>query len=267
MLMELYVFQQEVLVIIICIALFAASTVVANLGPQNPDPISGQSAPARHAPHELPATQYLQALEYPDRFNFVRLSDHVFVEAGMSVVRRAKLALAIHDGERKVIRFYGYLKETPRILVCDTGLCMRRLEVPECTSFAVGTAGIVISPHHIDATFIAHERSHIELRGRLGAGKIPAWFNEGLAVIVSHPAQTYGPGGLGDRCLAEPKVDFPPNETEWARAISFDVSRYARTACRVQRWMDANGGNDGALALIAKVAKGVAFSNVYHDPD
>ena len=31
--------------------------------------------------------------------------------------------------------------------------------------------------------------------------------------------------------------------------------------------MNANGGNAAALALVKKVAEGVPFSEIYHDPD
>ena len=98
-------------------------------------------------------------------------------------------------------------------------------------------------------------------------GAIPAWFDEGLAVIVSEDPRYLLASTESDRCRVDATGSFPIAPMEWTRAAGTDHNLYARAACRVLRWwMNANGGNAAALALVRKVAEGVPFSEIYHDP-
>ena len=97
-------------------------------------------------------------------------------------------------------------------------------------------------------------------------GAIPAWFDEGLAVIVSEDPRYLLASTESDRCRVDATGSFPIAPMAWTRAAGTDHNLYARAACRVLRWMNANGGKAAALILIKKVAEGVPFSEIYHDP-
>jgi hypothetical protein len=212
----------------------------------------------------------LAALACPSCFGFVKISDHVFVDAAISHRQRAQLAAAMIDGERKVAAFYGVLRETPRILVCATDACSRRVGSAAAKGMSYAHIGLRLSPFGIDPVIVAHEESHIELHGRLGllrfmSGAVPAWFDEGLAVIVSDDPRYLLVDAPGDRCRVEPIGDFPETTMDWLSAANTDQHLYARAACRVLRWMNSNGGKAAVLALIAKVTQGEAFTDLFHD--
>jgi hypothetical protein len=103
----------------------------------------------------------------------------------------------------------------------------------------------------------------VELHRRIGLwrqvqGKVPAWFNEGLAVIVSDDPRYLKPGVEGvARCVAgPPEVKLPASPFEWSSSAGHTPGLYAQAACRVLQWMEANGGNAGLLAAIAQVGEG-----------
>jgi hypothetical protein len=131
--------------------------------------------------------------------------------------------------------------------------------------------GLVLAPGGLDPVIIAHERSHIELHGRLGlvrflAGGVPAWFDEGLAVVVSEDPRYLRPAGAGDRCRAAAAGPLPSGVRDWAHRAGADRELYARAACRVLRWMDAAGGPAAVSALIRRVAAGERFDALYNEP-
>jgi hypothetical protein len=102
----------------------------------------------------------------------------------------------------------------------------------------------------------------VELHSRTGQFRlltraIPAWFDEGLAVIVSDDARYLGPGTTSaTRCLAEPHGDLPSSPFQWGPAAGKTPGLYAQAACRVMRWMEANGGKTGLRDAVSQVADG-----------
>jgi hypothetical protein len=213
----------------------------------------------------------LAALVCPSCFDFEQLSGGVFVDAAMPEPLRTQLADAIREGDRKVANFWGELKAAPEVLACATNGCWRRLGGGGARGVAYASAGFRLAPLGLDPIIIAHERSHIELHERLGLAKfmlgaIPAWFDEGLAVIVSEDPRYLLASTESDRCRVKSTGSLPVAPMAWTRSAGTDHDLYARAACRVLRWMNANGGNAAALILIQKVAEGVPFSEIYHDP-
>ena len=213
----------------------------------------------------------LAALVCPRCFGFEQLYGRVYVDAAMPEPLRARLAGAIREGDRKAADFYGELRAAPEVLACATDGCWRRLGGGGAKGISYASVGIRLAPLGLIPVIVAHERSHIELHERLGfakfiLGAIPAWFDEGLAVIVSDDPRYLLASTESDRCRVKATGFFPMAPMEWTRAAGTDHNLYARAACRVLRWMNANGGNAAALSLIQKVAEGVPFSEIYHDP-
>jgi hypothetical protein len=213
----------------------------------------------------------LAALVCPSCFGLEQLSGRVFVDAAMPEPLRAQLAGAMREADRKVADFYGELKAAPEVLACATDACWRRLGGGGAKGIAYAGAGFRLAPLGLDPIIIAHERSHIELHERLGLAKfmlgaIPAWFDEGLAVVVSEDPRYLLASTENNRCRVNSTGPLPVAPMEWTRSAGTDHNLYARAACRVVRWMNANGGNGAALTLIHKVAEGVPFSEIYHDP-
>ncbi|MGA3342303.1 MAG: hypothetical protein ABSD11_17235 [Methylocella sp.] len=213
----------------------------------------------------------LAALVCPRYFGFEQLSGRVFVNATMPGPLKAQLTRAMREGETKVADFYGELRAAPEVLACATDSCWRGLGGSGAQAISYASAGFRLAPLGINPIIVAHELSHIELHERLGlvkfmVGAIPAWFDEGLAVIVSEDPRYLLASTESDRCRVDATGSFPIAPMAWTRAAGTDHNLYARAACRVLRWMNANGGKAAALILIKKVAEGVPFSEIYRDP-
>jgi len=210
----------------------------------------------------------IAALACPTCFGMERLSGEVFVDSVMSAQERARLLAMMAEGDQKVAGFYGELRENPVVIACASEVCSRRLGARGARAVSYASFGMRLSPAGLDPTIIAHERAHIELHGRLGlvrflAGAVPAWFDEGLAVVISDDPRYLLPGDAKDRCRAEPDGDLPRGMTEWIRRTSADQSLYAKAACRVLRWANAHGGRAGLFALIDRVAGGEPFDAAF----
>jgi len=93
---------------------------------------------------------------------------------------------------------------------------------------------------------------------------IPAWFDEGVAVIVSDDRRYLGPVGLPDRCLISSDEPLPSGMLQWnRRAGEHDSHIYAEAACRVSQWMYGRGGSEAVANLILMVSNGTPFSQAY----
>ena len=59
---------------------------------------------------------------------------------------------------------------------------------------------------------------------------------------------------------------LPDNSREWRHSGAVDHALYARAACRVLRWMDANGGPATVGRLVAMLAGSGRFPDLYREP-
>lgn len=150
---------------------------------------------------------------------------------------------------------------SPKVLACVTDACYRRIGGGGERGVAVMNQAVMLSPRGIDPVIASHEMSHVELHAR--GGKVPQWFDEGLAVVVSDdrrylaapdPADPSGltAKGARDRCLVRTAEPLPDRLDGWLRAASADRQVYAKAACRTNQWLVANGGRDGLLRSLGR---------------
>jgi hypothetical protein len=130
---------------------------------------------------------------------------------------------------------------------------------------AGGYAVIRFSPRGLSRVIITHELTHVEVHERIGflnhmRGAFPAWFDEGLAVLLSDDPRYLKPGRTAaERCQPTPDGELPSTPLSWDEMAGKSEWIYAKAACEVMRWMDANGGKEGVLSAIANVAIGRRF--------
>jgi hypothetical protein len=198
----------------------------------------------------------------PNCYGFLRVNDSLFVDPVMSAEDATKLQEVIAPARDRVAAFYGSFDRLPTLIVCSTKECDHRLGGRGAKARAYGTAFIRVSPEGLNQTILAHEFSHVELHTRIGlvrflTGAVPAWFDEGLAVIVSDDARYLKPGVTSaTRCLAEPEGSLPSSFLQWGPLAGKTPDLYAQAACRVMQWIEGNGGTAGLLTAIAQVADG-----------
>ncbi len=135
--------------------------------------------------------------------------------------------------------FHGPLTRAPRIVFCTTSACKDVFDLkPRGLTF--GAHVIFLGPLGVNEMILTHELSHIQLHSQFGLRdlvrqRVPAWFNEGLAMHLSADARAR---------------DFSPAGAKWVRAAQGyrDWGRLHKD--RV--WQDTYGA---AKSLVADLQK------------
>ncbi len=208
--------------------------------------------------HRSPA--FLIAI-YPQAFGFSKLVDGIYAER-LSYDQNQQILEAVQGGIDRAQSFYSGSIDLPIVLVCTTAKCdagISGMQGEKAKTY--GTWITQISSRGIDKRTIAHELSHVELRrligyAAVGQGKIPAWFDEGLAVIVSKDDRYLKVDGDDLSCLVDEDVQLPTSPADWLRDVKTRRNSYANAACRVLHWMNDNGGGSGVINVLKEVGKG-----------
>ncbi len=208
---------------------------------------------------KVPATQ---AYICPSCVGLQKVADRVYTDSTASAEQKAHVLGLIAASKRRVAAFYGSFDKIPTLFVCFTPACDARLGGDGAKARAYGPLDFIhVSPDGINETILTHELSHTEFYARIGGhvGKTAtaAWFDEGLAVIVSDDRRYLKAGPLSaEKCLSTSKSDLPIHMSDWPKRAAANNDLYAHAACAVLEWMDANGGRAGLLSRLSEVAAG-----------
>lgn len=199
----------------------------------------------------------------PSCFGLTEIGPHIYLEQTDDATR-TQIRADVLQAQRDIEAFFQPPFSLPTMLICLTEICQNRLGGSQALGQAYGTVLILISPKGANRTIIAHELAHIAVGRQLGSlamvsGRLPAWFFEGLAVIVSRDPRylTFPKGGY-------PDVALPHSFREWRRRAGLEHAQlYPAAAFKVSQWMDQNGGVFGVRAALKALAEGevVDFDN------
>jgi hypothetical protein len=207
----------------------------------------------------------------PQCFGFSKTADGVYLQSGMPDAARAHAEQLLASAAKRAADFYGSLEHRPRLLVCGDDACYTRVGGMQGTaSGSVASFAVLVSPRGLDPVVISAALSHAELGGRVGfwhmkSGAIPAWFDAGVAALVSDdPAYVLPrPTQHKDRCLTGPGGDLPEAEDVWQQQTQTLYYLNAVAACRVDLWMIAHGGPAGVTGLLDKLGQGQDFATLF----
>lgn len=210
------------------------------------------------------------AMACPRCFGFERLQNSIFVDPAMTQAERSRFAEVFSEGQARAAHYLGALHERPVILACVSPECSKRMRDKGARALSYAQFGLKLAPRGLDSITVAHELTHIEIHGRLGlvrllSGAMPAWFDEGVAVLASDDPRYLLPEGSTNRCRTEPSTELPSNMWDWMRRAGADDGLYAQASCRVLLWNDAHGGRQALLALINRVSAGERFEHVWSE--
>lgn len=202
----------------------------------------------------------------PQCFGLAKIGDNVYIDKAATKSDRRKLLARIADARRQTAAYFGGFEQRPKILACKTMTCDRRLGGRGASGRSYGATFIALSPRGWRTPTITHEFAHIYMHDAIGPiammrGRLPVWFDEGMAVVVSRSRRYLRRSRAGTlSCRVEPRPDLPKTNREWGRAAGSAKSQkrqiYAEAACKTLRWLRTNGGPDGVQAALARIAGG-----------
>jgi len=222
-------------------------------------------------------------LWFPGLFGLESISDHFFVDSEMPEVQRDLFLKAASAAKDKVFSRYGEIVSSPDIFACSSKDCFQRIGSTTSKAKAYGSSKILLSPEGITKALIAHEWSHAELYDRIGGypkiKRVPAWFNEGLAVVVSdepsHSEEVWN--YIVNNDIPRPQLAELTTRKDWVIAVrtygnnnAGDPEKvsvvYATAGHEVRRWFN-NVKTKGLINLIEMLNQGVPFEDVYQSPN
>lgn len=220
----------------------------------------------------LSGNPVLVAMFCPSCFGFERLSDRVFIEPGITVMERRRLESDLAAAGRRVGDMYGTLQARPVVLVCYSKACDRRIGGKGARAATYGWHVIRVSPRGSNTVILAHELAHAEFHYRVGwiamlTSAYPAWFDEGLAVLVSRDPRSLRLSRLqAPRCRVvmapEEVARLPRTPWDWSSEMWRTRDLYEKAACAVARWYQA-AGREGVLSLIEDLRSGARFATAF----
>ncbi|KNG94061.1 hypothetical protein [Pseudaestuariivita atlantica] len=186
----------------------------------------------------------------PTWFGMTRVAPGLFTDAS---ARQEELAALVTDARDRSSVAFGTPSRPSRVLVCTTERCAARFGI-RTSGLAIGARTILIAPKGINATILTHEQVHIDLRRHMSLRDVlyprfPAWFDEGLAALVSDDTRLDRMDVPEARFILDARL-----RRDWSRMTTADTWPRTYGAARtlvadlVQRL-----GPDGLRALIAEV--------------
>lgn len=135
----------------------------------------------------LPGPQHLLC---PVCHGLDRLADNVYIDPVTPPAERRRISAGLARARRRVARFFGRLEATPTIVICQTRQCAAMFGTHDAKGIAFAWHAILLTKTRLFSVIAAHEYAHTELHWRMGLrgwllGTVPAWFNEGLATLIS----------------------------------------------------------------------------------
>lgn len=216
---------------------------------------------------------------FPSASGMDQVTATLYVEPVMNAEQRRALQQQIDLGRAQVAAFYGSITTAPYFVACVTTQCAVRFGSYGELASAFGDMAIRLSLNDRLTRLVAHEWSHAEMYRRAGGwrhiGKIPRWFDEGVAVVVADEA-LHAPANwdeIARRGLSTPPLSELVTRSDWSEA----VGRYGETrgddpnnlrvvyttAGREVRAFVACAGAAGVVALLDAVQAGEPFDAAY----
>jgi hypothetical protein len=198
-----------------------------------------------------------------------RIAPNVYVDPNMPEPQRQILLSLLTDAKARVVTLYGEYTAQPVIIAGHT------LEVMKTyggssenhagrTRLTPIAAFIILGPNGVSSPdVLSHELAHVEFSTRIGHGnrsKIPAWFDEGLAVQFDDRYSESEWQARTDSGKTAPTLD------QMGVIAHNDWLKYATAKHEVRRWLDAVGQDD-FLTFLKSIRSGAAFQETYDARD
>ncbi len=184
----------------------------------------------------------------PSCYGLERVAEGIYAEPGAP-----DLAPMIAEARARVSAYYGAFDHQPVLIICQTDACHARIGSGGARAVTYGTRFIYVSPRGVLPEILAHEFSHVELHARVGLwgmlrGAIPAWFDEGMAVLVSQDQRYLNPENKAVDCEGVRADSLPVSSRDWRRQAGQNApTLYHDAGCAAQARLADKGGLAAAM--------------------
>jgi len=184
----------------------------------------------------------------PSCYGLERVAEGIYAELG-----GPDLSPMIAEARTRVATYYSAFDHQPVLLICHSDACHKRLGSGGARAVTYGTQFIYVSPRGLLPEILAHEYSHVELHARVGwwgmfTGAIPAWFDEGMAVLVSQDQRYLNTENKAVNCERVRVESLPVSGRDWRRrAGQHAQTLYHDAGCAAQTRLAAKGGLAAAM--------------------
>ncbi|QHQ33738.1 hypothetical protein [Algicella marina] len=204
-----------------------------------------------------------QQMVLPEAFGFEEVAPAVFAPPSMTDDARRRALAALDAGETVVEAWFGRPFTRPMVVLCPGDSCDAAFGDNGRRGAAYGSFAVRLGDSGMTPVIAAHEFTHTELKREVGllrvaAGAFPAWFDEGLAVLVSGDTRFDAP--VPKAVLA----DLRARDAwwQWDALVEAHGSRvaYAGATTLVEEILDEIG-RTGVLAVVSRMAEGAGFAD------
>ena len=214
----------------------------------------------------------------PSWIGMQKIAPNIYVDNDMNKTEQQRLVKIIPEAKKYVTDVWGKLESQPTIYACSTKKCSKSLGIGARAHQILNH--LVLSPKGLTKELIAHEWSHAELYKRVDSffnwRKIPSWFDEGVAVLVSH--EPSHDERAWKQIQTQNLVHPSTNELysivtthQWIESVhkynkNLNMDRiviiYATAGHEIEKWYK-EVGEKGLKELINEVKNGTSFDVAY----
>ena len=198
----------------------------------------------------------------PDCYGFKKIDDYTFAEKDINADDINKIKTISAAGSEQVRKYFPDFKQNARIIVCTNLQCDTKIGLANgARALTYGDNFILFSSRGLNNTIFAHEFTHVAIHNLILKYKksiflFPAWFDEGMAVIVSKDERYLHIDKSGeDACKNKDIKNLPVTNMEWGDAMGQNGDIYARAGCRVALWVAKTGGEKAIYQNILNIIK------------
>ncbi len=204
---------------------------------------------------------------------FAKVGERVYVDRGWAGDARQLLSL-VEEARGRVETFFGEVRSAPVLIVSDDAGKIERLGGDHDTMTVVlggARSYTAVSSEFLNVDVLAHEMTHAETHrriyadGRSASGRIPIWFDEGLAVQNDYrePYTEEAWLALTDGGRDVPQLsEYGDAETFFSGTTADRRARYCLAGHEVSAWIEHHG-REALLSLLDSLAAGQDFQSLY----
>jgi hypothetical protein len=173
----------------------------------------------------------------------VSINNRIWVDRNTTAADRKAIIRRIAAAETGIAKAFGKRRSAPLWQICATTACDKANGM-RGRAMTYGPILITVTSKAVkdDKTYL-HEHVHAEMASALplaigATARLPNWFDEGLATVISRSAGY--PKNRGKECKAVAKQPLPKTRNDFVRLSKKGGSTkvYLRSACAVLDWLD-----------------------------